>query len=136
MEIISLSKMPLEINNVATSRRQSLHKKPSNANNVAISRRQKMHRSNSHLSSPHPCTSFTQMPSEITNMAFSSRQPLPQSFNAPGIDISQPPTGSGLNDDHENAQSKLNNALLSTFILAPFQCNQLDTKHTYGMTSI
>ena len=117
-------------------RRHLLHRRHLEANNVAISRRQRMLRSHSHLPPPHPCTIFAEMPSETTNICFSREQPLSHPLNIPTTDVSQPVTGSGLNDDIENSQSDLNNALLSTLILARVQCNQLDTKHSYVITSI
>ena len=61
-----------------------------------------MHRSHSCLPSPHPGTSFAEMHSEPTNICISKGQPLSHPLNIPNTDVSQPPTGSGLNDDNEN----------------------------------
>ena len=104
------------------SRRQPLFKKPLEANNVAILRWQPMDRSHSHLPPPHPCISFADIPSETNNIGFSRGRPLSHPFNILSPDLSQSLIWFGLNDDIENPQSKLNTALLSILILAPFQC--------------
>ena len=73
--------------NMNMPKRQPLQGRPVEANNVAISRRQTMHRSHSHLPLSHSCTSFAEIPSETTNICFSREQSLPHPLNIPNTDV-------------------------------------------------